>query len=225
EDVVNYLNDRREEVSNRTLFDDTQVIKQFLDDHGVDWVDSIKNPKPSKNKPKIMNREDVQKFLERMEKADTEDKYIFRAKTAVILSDVSGMRPYEIYRLDWKDVSIDERIINLPAEKTKTKEERIVVFNDEVREHLNRLKQLFPERPFHGKSVYLVTQKLDPKPNLKLKHCRKYFSQQWDRNGGPTSVKEMLIGHFGNVDLTNYNGQLAEDLKKIHDGVGIQLLE
>ncbi|KXB06234.1 hypothetical protein AKJ52_02395, partial [candidate division MSBL1 archaeon SCGC-AAA382C18] len=32
EDVVNYLNDRREEVSNRTLFDDTQVIKQFLDD-------------------------------------------------------------------------------------------------------------------------------------------------------------------------------------------------
>ncbi|KXB05804.1 hypothetical protein AKJ52_03000, partial [candidate division MSBL1 archaeon SCGC-AAA382C18] len=34
EDVVNYLNDRREEVSNRTLFDDTQVIKQFLDDLG-----------------------------------------------------------------------------------------------------------------------------------------------------------------------------------------------
>lgn len=135
------------------------------------------------------------------------------------------MKEKEIYRLDWEDVDIEERIIDLPAEKTKTKEERIVMFNENAQERLRRSKELFPKRPFVKKVIYLITNKMDEKPDLKLKHCRKFFSQEWDREGGPSRIKEMLLGHFGSIDLRNYNGQTPDHLKKIYDDVGIKILD
>ena len=50
---------------------------------------------------------------------------------------------------------------------------------------------------------------------------RKYFSQEWDRRGGPTSIKKILMGHSlkGDIDLMHYNSQSKEDLKKIYDKV------
>ena len=56
---------------------------------------------------------------------------------------------------------------------------------------------------------------------IKVKDLRKYFSQEWDRRGGPTSIKKILMGHSlkGDVDLMHYNSQSPEDLKKIYDKV------
>ena len=52
-----------------------------------------------------------------------------------------------------------------------------------------------------------------------VKNFRKFFSQEWDRNGGPTSIKKILMGHSikGDVDLMHYNFQSEGDLKKIYD--------
>ncbi|MFO7932918.1 MAG: hypothetical protein R6U78_02445, partial [Bacteroidales bacterium] len=44
-DITEYLNERREEVSTRTLADEIQIIKQFFKDLGVHWIDRIKKPK------------------------------------------------------------------------------------------------------------------------------------------------------------------------------------
>ena len=54
-----------------------------------------------------------------------------------------------------------------------------------------------------------------------MKDLRKAFSQEWDRRGGPTSIKKILMGHSlkGDVDLSHYNAQPEEDLKKIYDKV------
>ena len=54
-----------------------------------------------------------------------------------------------------------------------------------------------------------------------VKDLRKFFSQEWDRRGGPTSIKKILMGHSlrGDVDLMHYNCQSEEDLKKIYDKV------
>ena len=56
---------------------------------------------------------------------------------------------------------------------------------------------------------------------IKVKDLRKYFSQVWDRRGGPTSIKKILMGHSlkGDVDLMHYNAQSEEDLKRIYDKV------
>jgi len=54
-----------------------------------------------------------------------------------------------------------------------------------------------------------------------VKDLRKFFSQEWDRRGGPTSIKKILMGHSlkGDVDLRHYNYQSEEDLKRIYDKV------
>jgi integrase/recombinase XerD len=56
---------------------------------------------------------------------------------------------------------------------------------------------------------------------IKVKDFRKLFSQEWDRRGGPTSIKKILMGHSlrGDVDLMHYNAQSPEDLKAIYDKV------
>ncbi|KXA94756.1 hypothetical protein AKJ36_02295 [candidate division MSBL1 archaeon SCGC-AAA259I07] len=224
-DVTDYLNERREEVSNRTLSDDIQAIKQFFKDMNVYWIEKIKKPNLRKNKPRIVEKEDILNFMDELDHDKTGDKYVYRAQTAVHLSAVTGMRPWEIYRLDWEDLNIDNRIIDLPAEKTKTKGERIVVFNENAQKRLKKLKKLFPDQPFIHKAIYLITNKMDEKPDLKLKHCRKFFSQEWGKKNGSTGIKEMLLGHFESLDLRNYNGQTEEHLRKVYDNVGIKILE
>lgn len=224
-DITDYLNERREEVSNRTLSDDIQAIKQLFKDTNVYWIEKIKKPKLRKSKPKIVEKEDILNLMDKLDINKTEDKYVYRAQTAVHLSAVTGMRPWEIYRLSWEDIDIDERIIDLPAEKTKTKEERIVVFNENAQERLRKLKELFSDKPFVNKAIYLITNKMDEKPDLKLKHCRKFFSQEWDRKNGSTRIKEMLLGHFGSIALRNYNGQTEDHLKKIYDEVSVKVLD
>jgi integrase/recombinase XerD len=74
------------------------------------------------------------------------------------------------------------------------------------------LKCLFPKRWLERKFE---------ETNIRIKHLRKYFSQEWDRRGGPTSIKKILMGHSlkGDVDLMHYNAQSEEDLKKIYDKV------
>jgi len=56
---------------------------------------------------------------------------------------------------------------------------------------------------------------------IRVKQLRKYFSQEWDRQGGPTSIKKLLMGHStrGDVDLSHYNAQSEEDLKRIYDRI------
>jgi len=56
---------------------------------------------------------------------------------------------------------------------------------------------------------------------IKVKYLRKYFSQEWDRRGGSTSIKKILMGHSlkDDVDLQYYNAQSEDDLKLIYDKV------
>ncbi len=142
-DVTKYLKKRKKSVSKRTLRDDIQMIKQFLKDQNVDWIDKIKSPKINKKRPRRIAREDILNLIKEMSKAETEQKYFFRAKTAVVLSSVSGMRPFEVYRLEWNNINLDKRTIDLPSNKTKTREERIVIFNEEAQVLLKKLCTIF----------------------------------------------------------------------------------
>ena len=56
---------------------------------------------------------------------------------------------------------------------------------------------------------------------IRVKHLRKFFSQEWDRRGGQTSIKKLIMGHSikNDVDLMHYNFQSEEDLKKIYDKI------
>ena len=82
---------------------------------------------------------------------------------------------------------------------------------------LNGTDKLFPERQI---------QKLFENAPIRVKDLRKFFSQEWDRRGGSTAIKKILMGHSlrNDVDLMYYNHQSEEDLKAIYDRVGIMVL-
>ena len=130
-------------------------------------------------------------------------------------------------QLTTDDIDLDNRIVYIDhnpknGQSTKTKISRISFFNKETQKALNeyltyfesdgQLKQLFSQNH--------ITRLFRNAP-IQVKDLRKYFSQEWDRHGGPTSIKKILMGHSlkGDVDLMHYNYQSEEDLKKIYDKI------
>ena len=88
--------------------------------------------------------------------------------------------------------------------------------NDEIHERQKAIKEFID---FYNNDLGLkelfgqshLMRKFRPSP-IRVKLLRKYFSQEWDRNGGPTSIKKILMGHSlkSDVDLSNYNAQSEE---------------
>jgi len=74
----------------------------------------------------------------------------------------------------------------------------------------SRIKHLFSKRQ---------CERMFAKTSLQVKDLRKFFSQEWDRRSGPTSIKKLLMGHRGDVDLRHYNMQDTDDLKRIYNEI------
>ena len=110
------------------------------------------------------------------------------------------------------------------GQSTKTKRSRISFFTEETKQALteyfefyhnnNGLKCLFSQT--HIERLFR-----DGNVSIQVKDLRKFFSQEWDRRGEPTSIKKILMGHSlkGDVDLMHYNCQSEEDLKRIYDKI------
>lgn len=110
------------------------------------------------------------------------------------------------------------------GQSTKTKRSRVSFFAEETKQALieylefyhnnNILKCLFNQS--HMERIFR-----NGNAPIQVKDLRKFFSQEWDRRGGPTSIKKILMGHSlkGDADLMHYNCQSEEDLKKIYDKV------
>ncbi len=199
-----------------------QILK-FLRFLKINWTDEIKLPSEPTYIPKYISKDEIEKTLEYFEK----HKLYSRFKAVILLGMTSGIRPKELYQLKMEDINLEKRIVYINhdpnnGQTTKTKKSRASFFTEEAKQSLqeyffyfnngNQLKVLFPqiwlERKFRSTS-------------LRVKHLRKYFSQEWDRRGGATSIKKILMGHSlrKDVDLMHYNCQSEDDLKKIYDKV------
>ncbi|WP_245526129.1 tyrosine-type recombinase/integrase [Archaeoglobus profundus] len=145
--------------------------------------------------------------------------YRLKLKSAVLLSATSGLRAEELYKLRLEDIDLENRTIFVRAEIAKDYEDRVTFFSKEAQDVLEEYLNTFkPSNPlFSKKSLLHQFSKLDTR--LRMKHMRKFFSQQSDRLGMPTAVKKILMGHStaGDVDLSHYDFQDEEELKKIYD--------
>ena len=150
-----------------------------------------------------------------------------KIKALIYLGISSGLRAHETYQLTREDINLDMGIVRINhdpknGKTTKTKCSRISFINNDAKQALeeyivtyNGTSQssiLFSER---------TCQNVFENAPIQVKDLRKFFSQEWDRRGGPTSIKKILMGHSlkGDVDLQHYNCQSEEDLKKIYDKV------
>jgi integrase/recombinase XerD len=137
------------------------------------------------------------------------------------------MRAEEMYQLNPKDIDIENRIVHInhnpiTGQTTKTQQSRISFINNDAKEAFIDYLSFFHngsglERLFSQTHIIHLFRNAP----IRTKDLRKYFSQQWDRRGGPTSIKKVLMGHSlkGDVDLMHYNAQSPEDLKAIYDKV------
>jgi integrase/recombinase XerD len=198
-------------------------IRKFLTYLNIEWARDIHPPHKPNYFPKRITNDIILKTLEYF----NNNKYFIQLKAIIYLGISSGLRAEELYQLTINDIDLDNRIIHINHnpknnQSTKTKTSRISFFNEKAKQELieylkyynqnNKLKCMFNQSHI---------SRLFRNAPIRVKDLRKYFSQEWDRQGGATSIKKILMGHSlkNDVDLLHYNYQSEEDLKKIYDKV------
>ena len=200
-------------------------IRKFLDYVGIEWSKKLNPPPEPLYLPKRISSNAIQDTLSHYQ----DNEYYLQVKAIILLGTTSGMRAEELYQLTLDDINLDTRTVMINhnpsnGQSTKTKRSRISFFTDEAKQALSEYVEFYQQN--NGlKCLFSQThiERLfrNGKTSIQVKDLRKYFSQEWDRRGGPTSIKKILMGHSlkGDVDLMHYNCQSEEDLKKIYDKV------
>ena len=184
-----------------------QDIKRLTARFNPELAKRIRPPKPPKRRKIVIKREHIQNLLNQAENL-TKTEHL-RLKAAILLSASSGLRAMELNKLTAKNIEIENRTIYLEAEITKDFEDRITFFNNEAKEALTEfLTDFKPKNKIFPESTLKKSfKKFKMNTELRIKHMRKFFSQQSDRLGMPTAVKKMLMGHSmsRDVDLSHYD--------------------
>jgi len=220
---IHYFAYLKDNYSVSTYRKETYQILKFLRYLKVEWTEDIKLPPDPIYTPKYISKDMIESTINYFRNHE----YNLRFKALIYLGIDSGLRAEELYQLTIEDIDIEHQVVSINhnpnnGQSTKTKQSRVSFFTDITKcilsEYLNfldsnnNLSKLFPKR--------WTERKFSDAP-IRVKHLRKFFSQEWDRRGGPTSIKKILMGHSlkGDVDLMHYNAQSPEDLKKIYDRV------
>jgi integrase/recombinase XerD len=221
--TLDYIQHLKDNLSLSTYRKRTYAIRKFLIFLNIDWANNIQPPPEQIYKPIYVPKQSIDDALEYFKISP----YYLQTRAIILLGMDSGMRAEELYQLSLDDIDLDNRtvhIIHNPkiGKTTKTKVSRVSFFTHNTKKALqeyidfynnnSELKDLF------GQSHLMRIFRQSP---IRVKLLRKYFSQEWDRRGGQTSIKKILMGHSmkGDVDLSNYNAQSEEDLKKIYDKI------
>lgn len=197
--------------------------------HKIEWINAVKPLRDPVYIAKRITDEDIDEVLDYFK----DSKFELRYKSIIRLCCDSGIRAQECYQLRFEDIDLDNRVIHINykpeiGQYTKTKQSRVSFFTEETKDILKEFYDCFKDKCIlkylFGQSD---VQRAFRKSPIRVKMFRKYFSQEWDRRGGPTSIKKILMGHSlkGDIDLMHYNAQSEEDLKKIYDKVmGVSLV-
>jgi integrase/recombinase XerD len=198
-------------------------IKKFLVHNNIEWINPVIPPRDPIYIAKRITDDDLNEVLNYFKGL----KFELRYKSVIKLCCDSGIRAEECYQLRFEDIDLKNRIVYINhkpeiGQNTKTKQSRISFITEEtskiLEEYYNCFKDKYTLKYLFGQSDI---QRAFRKSPIRVKMFRKYFSQKWDRKGGPTSIKKILMGHSlkGDVDLMHYNAQSEEDLKQIYDKV------
>jgi len=198
-------------------------IRRFLEYKKISWARSLAIPREPEHIPPRIAPGVIQEVLQRYEK----HPYYTQIKALVLLGTTSGMRAEEMYQVNQEDIDLENRVVRInhnpqKGQTTKTGKSRISFFTEETKQALEEYLTFFNNgcslvRLFGCNHIVDIFHSSTVKP----KDFRKLFSQNWDRLGGPSTIKKLIMGHStrGDVDLQYYNFQNEEDLKKIYEKV------
>ncbi len=221
--TLQYLNKIRDKQTTTSFRKITYQKRKFLTYLNIEWAKDIKPPSEPIYLPKRVTLENIKNTQSYFK----DNPYHLQIKSLILLGISSGIRAEELYQLTTEDIDINNSVLHINhnpknGQSTKTKMSRISFFNKQTQQAIfeyytyfnsdKNLKSLFSQSH--------ITRLFRDAP-IQVKDLRKFFSQEWDRRGGPTSIKKILMGHSmkGDVDLMHYNAQSEEDLKRIYDKI------
>ncbi len=221
--TLEYLRDLKKDISVCYYRKIVYQIRKFLLYLNVEWAKNIKPPAEPEYTPQLIRQDNIINTLGYFR----EHPYYKQMRAIVLLGASSGLRAEELYQLTPKDIDLEKRIVYVNhnpdnGQTTKTGKSRIAFFNKEAKEAVIEYIEFFNKKSNLKKIFSLAhIERAFKNAPIKVKDLRKFFSQEWDRRGGATSIKKILMGHSlkGDVDLMHYNCQSEEDLKKIYDKV------
>jgi len=220
--TLEYLSGLQKRISITSFRKRTYQIRKYLVYLKVDWANSINPPSEPIYLPKRITTEEISKTIEFFKS----DEYHLQCKSLILLGASCGARAEELYQIGIEDLDLENRTIQINhdpsnGQTTKTKQSRISFFTPEAKEALEAYLAFFKQSNLDILYSQSHITRLFRDAPIQVKDLRKYFSQTWDRNSGPTGIKKQLMGHSlkSDVDCQHYNGQSEEDLKKIYDKV------
>lgn len=234
EEVVEFLERMKMKYSFSGYHKYVLDVRRLLLSVNAPFAQKIKLPRTPKRRKIVIKRQMVQEIIENIRKYEKNEERKLRVIAMFTIAATSGIRAEELYSLTLDDLDIKKRIIYISFGKTagsdksvKDYEERVTFFNQEAKRALKEYLKIYKgdSTLFSFDSLKRMFTTYPQIGDLRIKHMRKFFSQEWDRLGGPTSVKKMLMGHSvsRDVDLSYYDFQDPEDLREIYDKVGIKI--
>ncbi len=223
-DIIIYINELKSRLSPWTYRKYVVDIRRLLRLIDPDIAGRIKLPNTPKRREIVIHPHHVRKLVEQAEQLRAKSERL-RLKAGILVSATSGIRAEELYKLTLNDIDVEDRTIYIKAEIAKDYEDRVAFFSEEAKQALKQYLeevQLKTRFVFARHTMIKDFRKLKVRAGtefLRMKHMRKFFSQQSDRLGMPTAIKKILMGHSlrGDVDLSHYDFQDEEELKRIYD--------
>ncbi len=214
--TLQYLKRLQKQNSNSTYRKKLYQIRKLLTRHGADWAEQLKAPQERNNNDiTIWRPHHIQEAYNTLSGQGTH-----RYTALLLLGATSGLRAEELYALRREDIDMEQRTIYV--RKSKTGKARHAFFNQGAKRELERF---FAEGSSYDDlfNVHTVRKIFKKLPALRVKHLRKFFSQEWDRHGGNYNIKQLIMGRSvnGNIDLKHYAAQGVDDLRKAYDEVGM----
>jgi integrase len=220
--TLDYLSQLQKRTSTTSFRKRTYQIRKYLAYLNVDWANTINPPSEPIYLPKRIATNEVSKTIDFF----NSNGHHLQCKSLILLGASCGARAEELYQLRIEDLDLENRTIHINHDpknhqSTKTKTSRISFFTPEAKTALEDYLAFYKQSNLNILYSQSHITRLFRDAPIQVKDLRKYFSQTWDRNSGPTGVKKQLMGHSlrSDVDCQHYNGQSEEDLKKIYDKV------
>jgi integrase len=157
-------------------------------------------------------------------------------KDFITLGLLTGMRRNEIVGLSWDRVYFDTNQILTKDYESRTKPKRIISFNDEVLELLERRKSLYPESPWvfpHADDKF-ICRKWDGMKrqwkklldeleleDVRPQDLRVTWENEARRQGVPEALRLKYAGHSKDVSDEHYMRYSSQELKLVSDSVRI----
>ncbi|RLI67588.1 MAG: hypothetical protein DRP02_14230 [Candidatus Gerdarchaeota archaeon] len=231
EELISYLQKLQNEYNPTTYRKQLTYLKKLFRIAQIPLENYLKTKRTIGVDRTIVTVADIKNLINTVkmlrQKGDLNEKIQDRLIVALLLMATSGIRTYELTKLKVKDIDIKNMTIRITEDVSKTSEARVTFFTREVQKLLKNYVQKYdigPEDPivtyFALEKPFLKKKELKEQ-SLRPKHMRKFFSQEWDRRNGNTTVKKLLMGHSirQDINILHYSHHTEKELKEIYDKV------